>query len=145
MEATAQLPTPPPGYLSTPVKAGGKRFSDFSGEVELEEWVGLTVADATETVGSQKYGSKPQVVWLFTVDGQEAKGRVAYFTTITTGSMGDTPSKYVAFHDLFGVPIPAEGEPTYITPFIGRRCKGMFEEKSGSKYPQLVRLKRAKE
>jgi len=148
MTEPATLPRPSDREVGLPPKPPGKSFSTFTGVVEEDEWIELTFHDLDITQGSAQYGGGQRYVWLFTVDGQEDRGVVAYFTGDATGFRKDgTPSKFRDVYTCLGVAMPTWDGKTVVNtgPFLGKRCRGMFERVQGKDFLRMTRIKPSKE
>jgi hypothetical protein len=142
----AKLPSRPAddGALKAPtMPAGGD--GTFEGEIETNLY-GLTVADMKNKRSPNKFKNgelRDQIVWLFTVDGQEERGTIAVYSSYSLHEKSSLLPVLAALNK----PTPAEGEPMSKSTYVGSKCKGFIEMKqsktSDKSYARITKLVKA--
>lgn len=141
----AKLPSPPPneGGLKAPtVPQGGD--GTFEGTLEANLYPVTVFAMKNKTSPNKfKNGEmRDQIVWLFTVDGQEEKGQLAVYTSYSLHEK----SSLLPVLAALGKPLPTAGEPMVDSHYVGAKCKAFIEPKkanNGKEYPRITKLVRA--
>lgn len=121
--------------------------STFTGAVEVDEWIDITIQDAQDTVSTFEGKETPQIVWLISLDGQEDKGVVAYYTTYSTydgGGKQPEPSKLFSLFRCIGLELPI-GSQIDVAPALGKKLRAMFEIKKGKRFATIARIRAVKE
>lgn len=139
-----KLPGKPAGAddaLKAPtMPAGGD--GTFEGEIETNLYP-LTVADMKNKRSLNKFKQgelRDQIVWLFTVDGQEARGAIAVYTSYSLHEKSSLLPVLAALDK----PTPEEGAPMSKSTYVGAKCKGFIEMKkstsSDKSYARITKL-----
>jgi hypothetical protein len=139
----AKLPSKPAGAddeLKAPsMPEGGD--GTFEGDLE-ENLYPLTLTDMKNKRSPNKFKNgelRDQIVWHFTVDGNEDKGTLVVYSSY---SLHEKSSLHPVLKAL-KKPTPAEGEPLKKSDYIGAKCKGFIEpkeSKNGKTYPRITKL-----
>lgn len=146
--APTTLPPPPAegddvvGVATTPQGSD----STFEGDI-ADNLYGLTCVDLKFKRSPDKFNPgklRDQIVWLFTVDGHEAKGNLAFYTSFSLHEKSKLPSTTAAL----GHPAQ-DGQPIKKSEYVGKKCKGLIEavsrERDGQtkKYAKITKLLKA--
>lgn len=126
----APLPAPPPNEGSVTFSSGGHQ--SFSGaladgiqKATLKEWKRVqSTFDGRVT---------EQFVWLFTVDGREAEGVLAYYTGTKVSS--HPKAKLVPFLKAIGGRVPTPDNPRLPDDLPGRKVQLFGKNEPSTKDP----------
>ena len=124
-----------------------RSFNDFKGDVSDSVYP-VTLSEIETFEGPDGFNpgkTRKQIVWKFTIDGQEEKGALAYFTSFSMHEKSKLPGLCVAL----GKSGPTESNPGISRSyFLGSKCKALVETLPSKKdptksYPRITRLIKA--
>lgn len=133
------------GAASAP--SGG--HGTFEGELtgDIDEPFEVVLRDITKTRSANKFKQgemRDQLVWLFNVVGQEAKGDLPVYTHVNSLHEKSSLPPVIA---ALGCPPLQDGDPILKSNYIGKFARADIELKtaqSGKKYPKIAKLRPAK-
>lgn len=144
----AALPPPPKGGDDDVVGVTNKKeqAATFSGVLK-DDLYPATVSGLKSVTGPNKFKPgemREQAIWLFTIDGREAEGELAVYTSFSLHEKSTLPPVLEALNKG----VPAAGEPLRKSVYVGAKCRVMIENKPGKtdpskKFPRITKVLRA--
>ena len=133
--AAESLPTRPQDDDVVGQASFNRSFQDFGGTL-ADNMYPVTLRDIQVFEGINTFpgpnNGKPrtQVVWLFTVDGREGEGHLAYYTSFSMHEKSKLPGLCTAL----GRQGPTEQKPSLSkSTFLGAKAKALVENQQSTK------------
>jgi hypothetical protein len=136
----AALPTPPANEGAVTFSEGSKQT--FKGEIADNIYAG-TLKEWVRVQSTFQGKVKDQFCWLFTVDGREADGELAFYTGCNVSS--DPRTKLPPFLKTMGIAVPTPANPTLEKNVAGKKAKLFVTNEPSSKdptktYPKITKV-----